>query len=83
MNCIVCRSAMRKNSKIEGLMICPACGFICADINMSEIDAEKLYHSNYFCGDEYTDYVSDHALHAENFKKKTVCRTNFIALFIT
>lgn len=70
MKCIVCGAEMSKHFKIRGLMICPKCTFVCADINMSEIDAEKLYDSNYFCGCEYTDYVSDHVLHSNNFRRK-------------
>lgn len=70
MNCIICGTTMQKHSKIKGLLKCPKCRFICADINMSTIDVEELYHSNYFCGDEYTDYVSDHALHSHNFREK-------------
>lgn len=70
MKCIVCGAEMKKHLKIKGLMLCPDCAFICADINMSEIDVAKLYDSDYFCGREYTDYISDHVLHSNNFRRK-------------
>lgn len=70
MKCIVCNAEMKPHTKINGLLKCKKCSFVCADMNMSDYDFSKLYSSNYFSGEEYTDYVSDHELHAFNFRQK-------------
>ena len=52
-----------------GLVRCKNCDFVTADIAAKEQDLDSLYGSEYFCGDEYVDYLGDKALIQKNLRR--------------
>ena len=64
--CIVCDS--EKSSPIyTGILKCDNCGYIYADLHLSNSEFEKLYNAGYFTGEEYSDYLSDKEIIQKNF----------------
>jgi 2-polyprenyl-3-methyl-5-hydroxy-6-metoxy-1,4-benzoquinol methylase len=57
-NCLVCGGRMRPSS-LRGLVKCDACGFVSANLNLTDAEVAKLYDRGYFHGDEYLDYVAE------------------------
>jgi len=51
-----------------GLRRCRGCGFVSADLNLSEEEHRALYARQYFFGTEYRDYVADRQEHQRNFR---------------
>lgn len=43
----------------KGLVKCRRCGFVFADMALSDADLQELYARNYFFGGEYKDYVEE------------------------
>lgn len=68
--CIVCSTEMESSKRLKGLLECPCCGFVMADIHLDNDALEELYSENYFMGEEYTDYLSDEKLHKHNFNRR-------------
>jgi SAM-dependent methyltransferase len=64
--CLVCLHD-RLDPHWPGLLRCPACGFVTADL-ARPVDAEKLYDGDYFHGEEYLDYRSDEAFFKRYFR---------------
>ncbi|HVS38658.1 MAG TPA: class I SAM-dependent methyltransferase [Gemmataceae bacterium] len=46
---------------------CGDCGFIRADLHLTEDDVRALYQADYFRGREYGDYVAARDVHEKNF----------------
>ena len=67
--CLVCGSSQLKSS-LEGLVECKMCGFISADLSVSDYDLKMLYDSGYFNGEEYVDYLSDKQIIQKNFRAR-------------
>lgn len=66
--CIVC-----DNMQFEGifnniLLKCRICGFVTANINISEEELIKVYGQDYFNGEEYGNYLEDKHIIQKNFK---------------
>lgn len=68
--CIVCGNIQQPHPRIRGLLQCPNCKFICANLDISKEELGALYSEKYFKGEEYVDYVSDKAIHLKNFSRK-------------
>ena len=67
--CIVCES--KQNKEIySGILRCGDCGYIFADLNLDQKEFERLYTSDYFNGEEYSDYVSDEIVLQKNFSAR-------------
>lgn len=75
--CIICG----KNDFIllynKTLKKCSNCGFITANLDISEEKLKEYYSENYFKGEEYLDYIADKDVIQYNFKKrlKKICKT--------
>lgn len=65
--CIVCQHPDLQ-PHFEGLLRCPECGHVVADLSQSEEDLQKLYERNYFFGEEYSDYLRDKEVLQKNFR---------------
>jgi predicted TPR repeat methyltransferase len=52
----------------EGVVKCKACGFVFADLDLTEAELFKLYHRDYFFGEEYSNYLADQTVIQKNFK---------------
>ncbi|BAV96454.1 2-polyprenyl-3-methyl-5-hydroxy-6-metoxy-1,4-benzoquinol methylase [Lysobacter enzymogenes] len=59
-------------SKLPGLKQCVRCGFITADMSISEEELAALYGEDYFHGEEYRNYVSEEASLKDNFRRRIV-----------
>ena len=68
--CLVCDLTLEISSKYKGLLLCNGCGFLTADLKISNIQLEKLYGKDYFEDGEYTDYKSEKVALQLNFKKR-------------
>jgi hypothetical protein len=65
--CIVCGSSSHARYS-EGVVKCKACGFVFADADLTEAELFKLYHRDYFFGEEYSNYLADQSVIQKNFK---------------
>jgi 2-polyprenyl-3-methyl-5-hydroxy-6-metoxy-1,4-benzoquinol methylase len=57
-NCLVCGGRMQL-IRLPGLVECDRCGFVSANLNLTDEEVTKLYGRSYFYGDEYLDYVAE------------------------
>lgn len=68
--CLVCHGALGPHPRLPGLRECSGCGFITADLALSEDELRTLYGADYFHGDEYADYVAEGPELRENFRRR-------------
>jgi len=68
--CLVCGHNGYTLIYNKTLIKCKSCGFISANIEISENELKKIYSKNYFIGEEYLDYIRDKIIIQKNFKKK-------------
>lgn len=68
--CLVCEGALGPHPRLPGLRECSGCGFITADVALSEDELRTLYGADYFHGDEYADYVAEGPELRENFRRR-------------
>jgi 2-polyprenyl-3-methyl-5-hydroxy-6-metoxy-1,4-benzoquinol methylase len=68
-NCLVCDGAMQR-SRLPGLLACTRCGFVSANLSLTDYEIAELYKHNYFHGDEYLDYVAEEESLRLNFKAR-------------
>jgi 2-polyprenyl-3-methyl-5-hydroxy-6-metoxy-1,4-benzoquinol methylase len=57
-------------STLPGLKQCTSCGFITADLAISDDELTALYGKDYFHGDEYRNYVSEEESLKANFRRR-------------
>ena len=55
--CLVCSGSLGEHVKLPGLARCAACGFVTADMTVSDDELEQLYGADYFHGGEYSNYI--------------------------
>ncbi len=67
--CIICDSE-QATALYTGIVRCEDCGYIYADVDMTQEEFEALYQSDYFNGEEYSDYLSDREVLQKNFSKR-------------
>lgn len=65
--CIVC-SHTATTPFYEGILKCAGCGYIFADLSLSDDELFALYSENYFAGDEYRDYAAEKDIIQKNFR---------------
>jgi SAM-dependent methyltransferase len=68
-NCLVCGGAAQA-SHLPGLAACTRCGFVSANLALTDDDIAKLYERSYFHGDEYLDYVAEEESLRLNFRAR-------------
>lgn len=68
--CLVCNSPINKPLYQDTLMMCENCGFITANMNLSEAHLKEVYTENYFKGEEYLNYLEDKEPLQHNFHKR-------------
>jgi predicted TPR repeat methyltransferase len=69
-NCLVCNSHINKPLYQDTLLMCEKCGFITANMELSEAHLKEIYTENYFKGEEYLNYVEDKEPLQHNFQKR-------------
>lgn len=78
--CLVCGGRYRA-SRLPGLKECDHCGFITADVSLSDTELEGLYGKDYFHGVEYRDYVAEGASLKFNFRRRIETLKTLIPAF--
>lgn len=68
--CLVCDGALAPSPRLPGLNKCSGCGFVTADLALSDEELRALYGADYFHGDEYADYVAEGPELRENFRRR-------------
>jgi SAM-dependent methyltransferase len=66
-NCIVC-DARQAETLYEGILRCGACGYVFADMRLSDEELFRLYNEEFFTGAEFSDYASDEQFFRKNFE---------------
>jgi SAM-dependent methyltransferase len=75
--CAVCGSSSSKPF-YAGILKCPDCGYVFADLHLSDKDFFELYRRDYFFGDEYSDYVAEKKALQKNFELRLKVLRDFI-----
>lgn len=68
--CLICDGALGPHPRLPGLHECSGCGFVTADLELSEDQLRALYGADYFHGDEYADYVAEGPELRANFRRR-------------
>jgi SAM-dependent methyltransferase len=68
--CLVCDATLRPHPALPGLLLCPACAFVTADVQLSDEQLRDLYGADYFHGEEYADYVAEGDELRVNFRRR-------------
>lgn len=68
-SCLVCSGGYSPAS-LAGLLACHTCGFLTADLALSETELKSLYGHDYFHGHEYHDYEIEKGSLQHNFKQR-------------
>ena len=76
-NCIVCGGGCFENF-YTGLLKCQDCGYVFADLHLTDEEFFELYRRNYFFGNEYCDYIAYKKVLQKNFKLRLRVLMNFI-----
>ena len=67
--CLVC-SGTEMLSYLPGLLRCENCGFVSADLSISDEELRALYSADYFHGNEYLDYIAEAQSLRLNFRNR-------------
>lgn len=67
--CLVC-GGVYGSSKLSGLLQCQSCGFISADLKISDEELQAIYGQDYFHGNEYLDYIAEQESLKINFRDR-------------
>jgi SAM-dependent methyltransferase len=68
--CLVCATGVYAPSRLPGLLRCQQCGFVSADVDVSDSEMIRLYGEDYFHGQEYADYVAEEESLRINFRDR-------------
>lgn len=63
-----------------GIVRCNDCGYVYADLELSQHEFEVLYNSGYFKGEEYSDYLADKSIHQRNFSDRLDLLLDYVNL---
>jgi SAM-dependent methyltransferase len=65
--CIIC-GGIYGNSAFRGLVKCTVCGFVSANLFLTQAELQQLYGERYFQGEEYRDYIADREVIEKHFR---------------
>lgn len=68
--CLVCYGALGPTPRLPGLHECTICGFVTADLALSDDELRAMYGADYFHGEEYADYVAEGPDLRANFRRR-------------
>lgn len=68
--CLVCNNLINNTLYNNTLLECKNCGFITANMELSEEHLKAVYTENYFKGEEYLNYLEDKEPLQHNFLKR-------------
>ena len=68
--CLICSSHLAPAKRYPGLLQCPDCNFLTADLALTDEQLRQLYGADYFHGDEYANYLADEEELRLNFRRR-------------
>ena len=66
--CIVCGRAGAGAPLYPGILKCRACGYVYADMRLTDEELFELYNEQFFTGAEFSDYAADEKFFRKNFR---------------
>ena len=66
--CAVCGSSEPATQLYSGIVRCPACGYVYADMRLTDEELFALYDEQFFSGAEFSDYAADERFFRKNFR---------------
>ena len=66
--CVVCGSTELAAPLYRGIVRCPACGYVSADMRLTDEELFALYNEQFFTGAEFSDYAADERFFRKNFR---------------
>lgn len=76
-SCLVC-DGRDFGSFAAGLRRCEKCGYVFADLALTDAEFSALYERSYFFGEEYLDYLAERAVLQRNFSKRLEVLQRFL-----
>jgi SAM-dependent methyltransferase len=77
-SCLVCSGALAPERRLPGLLRCSTCGFVTADVALSDDELRALYSEDYFHGSEYSNYLADRSVIEKQFRIRTRSLSRFL-----
>lgn len=68
-SCLVC-GGRPQSSRLPRLIECSRCGFVSANVDLSDEELARIYGESYFHGDEYLNYIAEEESLRRNFKPR-------------
>lgn len=65
--CIVCGAEDAAAPLYRGILKCRACGYVFADMRLTDEELFELYNEEFFTGAEFSDYAADAKFFRKNF----------------
>jgi hypothetical protein len=66
--CIVCGAVSQAVPLYRGILRCGICGYVFADMRLTDDELFALYNEDFFTGDEFSDYAADERFFRKNFQ---------------
>ena len=66
--CAVCGSEQPPAPLYSGIVRCSACGYVYADMRLTDEELFALYDEQFFTGAEFSDYAADERFFRKNFR---------------
>jgi len=76
--CIICNKTAN-DILYAGILQCHNCGYVFADIHITNDDLNAYYNNNYFSGKEYSNYEASRNIIQKNFKNRLKVLNRFIS----
>ena len=67
-SCIICGTATPLITLYPGIVRCSSCGYVAADMRLTDEELFKLYNEEFFTGAEFSDYAADERFFRRNFQ---------------
>ena len=67
-DCIVCGTSEKPGNLYPGILRCSSCGYIYADMRLTDEELVALYNEQFFTGAEFSDYAGDERFFRKNFR---------------
>jgi SAM-dependent methyltransferase len=77
--CLVCATGVFGPSSLPRLLRCRQCGFVSADVTVSDAELIRLYGVDYFHGQEYADYIAEEDSLRINFRDRVATMRQWCA----
>src|SRR6185369_9606264 len=66
--CIVCGDRNPPVALYPGIVRCSSCGYVAADMRLTDEQLFELYNEEFFTGAEFSDYAADERFFRRNFQ---------------